>query len=464
MASVPVMLIVDDDAHILALVERFAVKRGFAVVTKASGQEALDYLAGHGADIALVDVRMPGVGGLQVLRAIREAASECRVVLMTGEPDMAVAVDAIKLGAQDVIPKPLDFVRLVEILSGVQEENARHRQVRAIEQHLAARLDFHGMVGRSPEMEALFSLIRRLAPHVRTAVIAGETGTGKELVARALHACGPRAARPIVTVSCAAIVPTLFESELFGHTRGAFTGASENKAGVFELADRGTLFLDEIGELPLEVQSKLLRVLENGETRRVGANDARIVDVHLLAASNRDLAKEVEQGRFRSDLFYRLNVIELRVPPVRERVEDIPFLVATFIREFARTFDKPIVGVTSSVERALMAANWPGNVRQLRNVIERACLLAEGEWITEAEVPSLLSGGGHDAVYGEPMPARTAPVGVPLREIERSAVVAALDACRGNKTHAAVRLGISRRALYRLIDGFGLGPVPADAD
>ena len=444
----PAMLIVDDDTEILRMLERFADRRSFAVITHASGEDALDYLHAHSADLALIDMHMPGVDGLRVLRAVREMSPDCRVVLMTGQPDMAIAVEAIKLGAQDVLSKPLDLARLGGILDDVREENARRRQVRAIEQHLAARSDFHGMVGRSPHIEALFSLIRRLATHVRTAVITGETGTGKELVARALHARGPRAARPLVTVNCAAIVPTLVESELFGHARGAFTGATEHKAGVFELADRGTLFLDEIGELPLEVQAKLLRVLESGETRRVGATEGRVVDVHVITASNRDLEKLVSQGQFRADLFYRLNVIELRVPSLRERREDIPLMVAAFVREFAGRFEKPIVGVTPSVERALLEAAWPGNVRQLRNVIERACLLAEGEWITDAEVPPPQS-------LVTPMVAQADVL--PLRDIERSAVVAALDACLGNKTHAAARLGVSRRALYRLIEEFGLG-------
>lgn len=456
MAALPVMLIVDDDPEVLALLAKFAAKQSFTAVTRNSGEDALDYLHGDFADLAVVDVRMPGVDGLQVLRGLRDMAPDCRVVLMTGEPDMAMAVEAIKLGAQDVLSKPLDLVNLTRILDDVREENAQRRQVRAIEQHLAARLDFHGMVGRSPSMELLFSLIRRLAPHVRTAVITGETGTGKELVARALHARGPRAARPLVTVNCTTIVPTLVESELFGHTRGAFTGATEHKAGVFELADRGTLFLDEIGELPLDMQAKLLRVLESGETRRVGATAAHTVDLHVITATNRKLEQAVANGQFRADLWYRLNVLELQVPPLRERREDIPLMVATFVREFAARFDRPIVGVTPSVERALIAADWPGNVRQLRNVIERACLLAEGEWITGAEVPGPAGPGasGHPAE----------PAGVRLREVERSAVVAALEACHGNKTHAAVRLGISRRALYRLIDAYGVGAATLPKD
>ena len=449
MQGSPSILIVDDDAGILRLLERFGDKRSFAVIALSSGEEALDYLHGHSADIALIDVHMPGVDGLQVLRSVRELSPDCRVVLMTGEPDMAVAVEAIKLGAQDVLSKPIDLTRLADILDDVREENARRRQVRAIEQHLAASSDFHGMVGRSPSMETLFSLIRRLAAHVRTAVITGETGTGKELAARALHARGPRAARPLVTVNCAAIVASLVESELFGHTRGAFTGATEHKAGVFELADRGTLFLDEIGELPIEVQAKLLRVLESGETRRVGATDSRTVDVHVITATNRDLERLIAQGRFRADLFYRLNVIELRIPSLRERKEDIPLMVAAFIREFSEKFDKPIVGVTPSVERALIEASWPGNVRQLHNVIERACLFAEGEWITDAEVPAPQG----LEVASEPAAAEASGQ---LREIERTAVAAALEACLGNKTHAAARLGVSRRALYRLIEDFGL--------
>lgn len=388
------------------------------------------------------------MGGLQVLRKIRDVAPHCRVILMTGVPDMAVAVEAVRIGAHDVIGKPIDFDRLARIFDDARDENARQRQVRAIEQQLAAQVDFHGMVGRSPKMESLFSFVRRLAPHVRTALIEGETGTGKELVARALHARSPRAARPLVVVNCAAIVPSLFESELFGHTRGAFTGATELKAGLFELANHGTLFFDEIGELPLEVQSKLLRVLDSGETKRVGATETRHVDVHVIAATNRNLATEVEQGRFRADLFYRLNVVELRVPPLRDRREDIPLLVAGFVREFAQACDKSIAGVTAGVEQVWLDAEWPGNVRQLRNVVERACMMTDGAWITDAGVTGPLRASPDRRGVEAPR--------APRREIDKVEVIAALESCRGNKTHAAAHLGISRRAFYRLIEGFGL--------
>src|ERR687896_52328 len=242
------------------------------------------------------------------------------------------------------------------------------------------------MIGRGPVMQDLFGMIRRLAPHVRTVLITGETGTGKELVARAMHKLGPRSAKRFSTVNCSAVVGTLFESELFGHVRGAFTGATDNKAGLFEVADGGTLFLDEIGELPLAVQAKLLRVLEEGEVQRVGSLEPRKVDVRVIAATNRDLRAEVGAGRFRNDLYYRLNIVEIKLPPLRERREDVPYLTAAFVRNFSQRFSKPLVGLTPGAERLLADAAWDGNVRQLRNVIERACILAEGDFVTEPDL------------------------------------------------------------------------------
>ena len=305
------------------------------------------------ADLVMVDLRMPDVGGLDVLRAIRETDPHCQAVLMTGYASVDTAVEAIKLGAIDYLSKPLDFARLEQLLSGVRDELERRRSLLSIESDLARRLEFCGMIGRGPVMQELFGMIRRLAPHVRTALITGETGTGKELVARALHRTGPRRDRRFVTVNCSAVVETLFESELFGHVRGAFTGATENKPGLFELADGGTLFLDEIGELPLTVQAKLLRVLELGEVHRVGSLEPRRVDVHVIAATNRDLRAEVAAGRFRSDLYYRLNIVEVKLPPLRDRREDIPYLTAAFVRETAERLQKPLRGLTPGAERLL---------------------------------------------------------------------------------------------------------------
>ena len=342
----------------------------------------------------MVDLRMPDVGGLDVLRAIRDIDPRCQAVLMTGHASVETAVEAIKLGAMDYLSKPLDFARLEQLLASVRDDIERRRNLLAAEGDMARRLEFAGMIGRGPVMQELFGMIRRLAPHVRTALITGETGTGKELVARALHRTGPRKDRRFVTVNCSAVVETLFESELFGHVRGAFTGATENKSGLFELADNGTLFLDEIGELPLAVQAKLLRVLELGEVHRVGLLEPRHVNVHVIAATNRDLRAEVEAGRFRSDLFYRLNIVEVKLPALRDRREDIPYLTAAFVRDAAERLQKPLAGLTPGAERLLGAARWDGNVRELRNVLERACILADGDFITERELADQHAAGG----------------------------------------------------------------------
>ena len=306
-------------------------------------------------------------------------------------------------------------------------------------------------------MQELFDTTRRVAPHVRTALVTGETGTGKELVARALHKLGPRRDRKFIVFNCSAVVETLFESELFGHARGAFTGAVEAKAGLFELADGGTLFLDEVGELPLPVQAKLLRVLENGEVQRVGATDGKRVDIRIIAATNRRLVDEVADGRFRQDLYYRLNIIEIVLPPLRERRGDIPYLTATFIKEFAKRFSKPLGGVSPGAEQLLQNAPWPGNIRELRNVLERTCMLSEGRVLSESEMLAALGGGHHRA----PAPVATAaaaaqqpPEAVP--ELDRRTIEQALQQVGGNRSAAAKRLGVSRSALYRRLDAFGL--------
>ncbi len=379
---------------------------------------------------------------------------------MTGFASVDTAVEAIKLGAMDYLSKPLDFGRLGQLLASVREEIERRRTLMSLESDLARRLEFCGMIGRGPLMQDLFGLIRRLAPHVRTALISGETGTGKELVARALHKIGPRRERRFVTVNCSAVVETLFESELFGHVRGAFTGATENKPGLFEAADSGTLFLDEIGELPLSVQAKLLRVLELGEVHRVGSLEPRRVNVHVIAATNRDLRTEVAAGRFRSDLYYRLNIVELRLPRLRDRREDIPYLTAAFVRDTSERLQKPLLGVTPGAERVLAAAQWEGNVRELRNVIERACMLTDGEVITERELATSMPGvptgqpGGGVGVGG----AGTAPPAdaALLSDVEREHIQRALVRAGGNKKAAAAMLGLSRRALYRRLERLDL--------
>jgi two-component system response regulator HydG len=470
----PRLLVVDDDRAILTLVGTVALAEGFDVATTVSGEDAMRQLRHRPADLVLLDLRMPGVTGLDVLRSIRDINARCKVILMTGYATIDSAVEAVKLGAIDYLTKPFDLQRLRQLLGAVREEADQRRAVLTLESDVAQRLEFCGMVGRGPAMQEVFDLIRRLAPHVRTALVTGETGTGKELAARALHTLGPRSARRFTTVNCSAVVETLFESELFGHVRGAFTGATENKPGLFETADGGTLFLDEVGELPLAVQAKLLRVLEDGEVQRVGSLEPRRIDVRLIAATNRDLRAEVAAGRFRNDLYYRLNIAEIRLPPLRDRREDIPYLTAAFVRNFSQRFNKPLVGLTPGAERLLADAAWDGNVRQLRNVLERACILSEGDFVTESDLAGSMQeqnalptssalwpavetrrGDGPADIARVPFDsARGGPA--PLVEVEREHIVRTLQQVRGNKAVAARLLGISRRAFYRQLERHGL--------
>jgi DNA-binding NtrC family response regulator len=455
-AQRPSLVVVDDEQGILDVVSRFGRRAGFDVIACCGGREAIAQLQARRADVAMVDLRMPDIGGLDVIRAIREIDPNCQAVLMTGFATVDTAVEAIKLGAMDYLSKPLDFARLEQLLGSVREDLERRRSLLAIETDLARHLEFCGMIGRAPVMQDLFGMIRRLAPHVRTALITGETGTGKELVARALHQTGPRRERRFVTVNCSAVVETLFESELFGHMRGAFTGATDHKPGLFELADGGTLFLDEIGELPQSVQAKLLRVLELGEVHRVGSLEAKRVNVHVIAATNRDLRAEVAAGRFRSDLYYRLNIVEVKLPTLRDRREDIPYLTAAFVRSTSERLQKPVLGVTPGAERVLASAQWEGNVRELRNVIERACILVEGEFISERELGVSMPEPVSAPVQPSRRPTEQQAEGDLLVTVERDHIQRALVRAGGNKKAAAKMLGLSRRALYRRLERLDL--------
>ncbi|MDP3718480.1 MAG: sigma-54 dependent transcriptional regulator [Acidobacteriota bacterium] len=448
----PLLLLVDDDQQIRQLLSDIGNREGFEVLEAADGAAALQMLHRRHMDLVLLDLHMPRVNGLEVLRAVRAGGTSSQIALMSGAASVEDAVEAIKLGATEYFSKPLDLPRVRALMGAMRQQFQDRTSVLDSDAALAARLEVCGMIGRSPAMRELFSVISRLAPHARTVLVTGETGTGKELVARALHTLGPRSAKRLITVNCSAVVETLFESELFGHVRGAFTGATADKTGVFEAANGGTVFLDEAGELPPGAQAKLLRTLENGELQRVGSVELKKVDVRVVAATNRQLDAEIAAGRFRSDLYYRLNVVEITVPPLRERPEDIPYLTAAFVRRFSLEFDKAITGLTEEAEERLVQWPWPGNVRELRNVIERACLLCEGHLLTEGDLARSLS--ERPAAVPVAVP-DDEPVGPPP---DADAVAVALDRAGGNKSLAARRLGISRRALYRLIDKYAPKP------
>jgi two-component system response regulator AtoC len=464
--STPALLVIQPPSPARDALLDVADRVGFAMHVCATGTEGLAAFRQRQPDLAIASLDLEDIEGLRVVTSLREEAPDLPL-LMTGRASVESAIAAIRLGVQEYLRDPIDVEKVRRLLTD-QYDDALRRRVRLFPAERSAGVAFHGMIGRSVPMQKLFRLLRTVAPHMRTALVGGETGTGKELVARALHQLGPRADRRFVVINCSAVVETLFESELFGHVRGAFTGATDSKPGLFELADGGTLFLDEVGELPPGVQAKLLRTIEYGEVHRVGSLEPRKVDVTIIAATNRDLDVECEEGRFRRDLYYRLNVVDVVVPPLRERRDDIVYLANSFMRATANRLAKPLTGLTAGAERLLREADWNGNVRELRNVIERACLMAEGRLVGELDVKSSLPvprlRQAAPVVGSRPMPVpvpAALPVSSgdlePLSDVEREHIMRALQRAQGNKKKAATLLGVSRRALYRKLERLDLG-------
>ncbi len=457
----PTLLVVDDDAVAFSLIERLATEMGFIVVREVNGRAALAALSALRPDGAIVNVGLSDVDGLRMLREIQSVDPQSQVILMTDSGTIGSAVDAIKAGALDYISKPFEVERFKDLLVTVRKSVERRETLLRIDADVARQFEFYGLIGRSPGMQELFDSVRRFAPYARTVLVTGETGTGKELVAKALHKLGPRKDRRLITVNCSAVVETLFESELFGHVRGAFTGATETKVGLFEHADTGTMFLDEIGELPMPLQAKMLRAVEYGEVQRVGSLETRKADVFAVAATNRDLRGRSAQGTFRSDLYFRLSTIELHIPPLRDRREDIPYLTASFVREFATRLNRPIKGITAQAERLLQQATWPGNVRELRNVIERACILTDSRIVAEREMATAMSTVPTSATpsVADSDTERPDDIGADpalLSTAQRDQITKVLRQNRGNKAAAAKQLGMSRRSLYRWIERLGV--------
>ena len=435
----PHVLVVDDEPNVRRVLSTLLEQAGWATTRAESGEQALDLVRAQDPDLVITDLKMPGMDGMDLLGRIQNSFPEIPVILLTAHGTITNAVEAMKRGAHDFITKPFDRDEVLELVS------------KALGQAERGRAEFRGplvpgqrcgIIGRSTAIQELRRSIEKIAPTPATVLIVGETGTGKELVVEALHQLSKRKAMPLVKINCGALPENLVEAELFGHEKGAFTGAERTKLGRFELADGGTLFLDEVGELPPPMQVKLLRVLEDQVVDRVGGTEPRRVDVRLTAATNRNLDEEVARGGFREDLLYRLKVVELPIPPLRARLDDIPELVECFVERHSARLERPRPSVGPETLHALMARPWPGNVRELENAVERAVLLADGETLSPADF-----GMVEDALPQASVSTLKEASRVAAAETERRMILAALDLTEGNITHAADRLGLSRRGL-----------------
>ena len=455
MSSRPVILIVDDEKNTREGLVR-ALRGEYAVAEAENGQRALEWLETHVADVVLSDLRMPGLDGLDLLSRLLGRESKPIVILLTAFGSVETAVEAMKRGAYDFLAKPVNLDRLDLLLRRALAERRLGDENRRLKAQLDSKYGFENIIGASPAMQEVFETIRQAAPTRATVLIQGESGTGKELVARALHQCSPRRDGPFVPVHCAALAPTLLESELFGHEKGAFTGATERRRGRFELADGGTLFLDEIGEIDPALQVKILRVLEERKFERVGGTETLHVDVRLVAATNRDLRARVAEGAFREDLFYRLYVVNLTLPPLRERDGDVVLLAQHYLKTLAEENGKKPFALAPEAMDVLQSYPWPGNVRELRNVIERMVVLGSGSRLTAADLPAAVRDGGAGGL------ALASRAGRVLRDAERQLIADALRRHKNNRTQAAQDLGISRRTLHRKLNEFGLR-APGDA-
>jgi len=450
------ILVVDDEVNMRLVLKAMLTKEGYEVETAADGLEALALLKRHDVTACVTDLRMPRLDGMGLLNRMAEEYPAVPVILITAHGTVATAVDALKKGAFDYITKPFDQEELKRVIGkAVKTRVLGDEEV----QLPPAEIDRSEIVGTGAQMAKIFEVIRKVAPSTTTVLITGETGTGKELVANAIHAGSPRRHNPFIKINCSAIAENLIESELFGYEKGAFTGAVSSKPGRFELAHKGTLFLDEIGDLPREMQVKLLRVIQDQEFERVGGIQTIKVDVRLVTATNRNLHQEVREGRFREDLFYRLNVMPIHVPPLRERKEDIPALLDYFIGKFNRKLDRHIAGADPEVLELLQEHDWPGNIRELENLVERLVLMAKGDVIVMADVPAELieaveirepaAGNGDRRSIKELIREKT-------EDIEKQMIVRVLAECEGNISKAARELGLSRRGLHLKLAKYNL--------
>jgi len=438
------LVVIDDDPQNLKLVRFVLASEDLEIFAASDPQAGMTLIRQHRPQIVLLDLVMPGVEGMGLLEEIVEFDPGIDAILMTGHYSTESAVEAIQKGAADYFPKPFSTEKLQARIGQIVEEAKRRQRSLKLDNDLLENFAFEGMIGRSPLMLELCSRITRIAPHFRTVLVTGETGVGKELVARALHRFSPARERPFVALNCSSITETLAESELFGHVKGAFTGADREKAGVFEYADGGTAMLDEIGDMPLIMQAKLLRVLQNQEIQRVGSPAVRKIDVRVVAATNRDLPDMVAQGKFREDLYFRLCMVELKVPSLVERPEDLPLLERHFVKQFSEQYKKPISGLTRRAQAALARYAWPGNVRELENVIGHACMMTESDVIDIRDLPDRIQNQ-------KPAAETTVDPMLSIEKLQQLHIQRVLEHVGGNKVRAAEILGISRTHLYQLL-------------
>lgn len=453
------ILVVDDEENVLHFLSKLLTAEGFEVETAATAGEAIVKAKEVPCELAILDLRLPDGDGIDLLKAMREARPEMQGVVITAYGSIDSAIEAIKAGAYDYVTKPFRAQEILKVVGRALERDRLSKEVQRLRREVERRYSFGSLIGKSRPMQEVFQQIEKVAASKGTVLICGESGTGKELVARAIHYNSDRRDRPLVVIDGGTIPENLQESELFGHVKGAFTGAIAAKRGLLEGADGGTLFLDEVGDLTLASQAKLLRILQDGTIRRVGDTRTVQVDVRILAATNKDLAEEVRWGSFREDLYYRLKVVVICLPPLRERREDIPLLADHFLHKYGQEFGRGTKRLSPGTLDLLMAYPWPGNVRELENAVERAILFSEGETVMERDLPPELRGEGEEI--------RLAPLGGSLRleevigrivrEMERKVILKALSQTTGNRTEAARLLGISRRALLYKLRRYGIG-------
>jgi two-component system response regulator HydG len=450
----PKIMVVDDETEHLKMLDAVLSAEGYEIHLESDGASAIASVKERFFDIVLMDVRMDRVGGIEALKRIKEISPDMPVIMMTAYASVGTAVDALKSGAYDYLTKPLD----IDELKILVKKTLRHHQLEQeniyLKERLKDRYDFSGIIGQSPAMRELFDIMALVAPSDATLLITGESGTGKELIANAVHQNSPRRDEPLIKVNCAALPETLLESELFGHEKGAFTGAFKNKKGRFHLAHKGSIFLDEIAEMAPTTQVKILRVLQEREFEPLGSQHTVKVDTRVITATNKDLEEEIGKGRFREDLYFRINVVTLKVPPLRSRREDILLLADFFLKKYTTENRHLVKGFVPRATDLLMRYEWPGNVRELENVVERAVIMARGDMITPDDFPETLLSPENDE-QASPVDPRA---GRSLKEVEKEMILRTLEMTGGNRTHASGILGISRRTLQLKLKEYGINP------